>query len=218
VLGTPAVTTSNAQGTFFLANLPTGTQGVVVRGVGFSPTGAVVELSASTPSEVTIALGSAQLLAPIEAEGKGDPLDRVGFTTRRRIGLGRFFTREDIDKTHPSVVTDIFKRTPGIRLTVDRAGNQILQSTHRGAGEPDECVVTVVDGTRLQPPSQGRMVSYLNGMVQPEQIVAMELYQAFQVPGEFTFPAERCMTIVIWTQATVPGPNPDDERGAAPLP
>lgn len=203
VPGTPEVAFSSLTGTFALSRLPAGTQALVVRSIGFRPSETIVELSAKTPREVGVTLNSVQVLAPIEAQAAAAGLDRVGFTDRKRTTMGRFLTREDIERRIPMVVADLFTMMPGLRMTRDQSGNEVLESSRGGSRGSTSCTAVFVDRMPLYAPRPEQLIQHLNLMVRPEQVWAMEVYQADQVPGEFLRAGERCLTVVIWTRMGV---------------
>lgn len=212
VLGTLEWAFTATNGTFSIPNAPAGTQAVAVRGVGYSPSVTIVELSAKTPREVTVTLNSVQVLPTVQAEVSATAgLDRVGFTERKRTGFGRFITREDIEKRNPIQLTDMLSTMPGVRASTDANGNDILTSTRNSPGDQG-CTAVYVDHMMLRPPLPGQLISHLNFMVRPEQVAAIEAYQPFDVPGEFTQGGDRCLTFVIWTKFGVgdqrTGPSP----------
>ncbi len=201
VPGTREVTVTTPSGNFGLIGLPAGTQAVQVVSVGFNPVTTIVELSAKRTEDVTVNLSKIQVIAPLESEQASTGLGRVGFTDRRQLGAGRFLTRQQIVEKNAISFTDIFRDMPGVRLGMDRNGNQVLMSTRGGSDA--RCVTAYVDRVHLRPPRSDQFVSYLNLMVRPEQVQAVEVYQASQVPGEFTVAGEQCLTIVVWTDAAL---------------
>jgi hypothetical protein len=197
--GTPQVALSDQSGAFTLAKLPAGTQAVLARSIGYEAVEKIVELSARTPRDITLTMRSVTVLPTVETQVAAAGLDKVGFTERKRTSMGRFLTHEEIEQRNPMVVTDLFSLMPGVRLTRDAQGNDVLQSSRAMSGEGN-CTAVFVDRMQLHPPRPEQLVQHLNFMVRPEQVWAVEVYQASQVPGEFMAAGERCLTIVIWTR------------------
>jgi hypothetical protein len=102
---------------------------------------------------------------------------------------------------------------PGVRLGVDREGNQVLESSRSSPGSG--CTVVFLDRMQLHPPMPGQLASYLNLLARPEDVQGIEVYQASQVPGEFMSAGDRCMTIVIWTRTSV-GEQPSGQAKPSP--
>ena len=200
VPGTPQAAVSDASGVFTLVDLPAGTQAVIGRNIGHEAVEKVVELSAKTPREITLTMRSIQVLQTVEARAAAQSgLDKVGFTERKRTSMGRFLTHEQIEQRNPMVVTDLFSLMPGVRLTQDGQGNDVIQSSRASSGE-GSCTAVFVDRIQLHPPRPEQLVQHLNFTVRPEQVWAVEVYQPSQVPGEFMVGGDRCLTIVIWTR------------------
>src|SRR5258706_796310 len=88
--GTSAATRTRADGSFVLDSLPSGTQAVVVRQLGFKPIEQTVELTARTPARLTVKLGVFEPeLTPVEVVVRRDAgLQRVGFLYRKRLSTG----------------------------------------------------------------------------------------------------------------------------------
>ena len=91
VSGTGAATLSREDGSFGFSDLPSGTQALVVRQLGFEPVEVAVELSGKAPRQVTVTLAKpARVLDPVAvtATGSKDGLDPVGGGPRKKNGFG----------------------------------------------------------------------------------------------------------------------------------
>ena len=85
VQGTGAIALSREDGTFGFTDLPSGTQQLVVRQLGFEPVEKAVELSGRAPQQVTVTMSKpARVLEPVAvvAERSKAGLDQVGFNRR----------------------------------------------------------------------------------------------------------------------------------------
>src|SRR5581483_11554296 len=76
--------------------------------------------------------------------GAAKGLADVGFDRRKKIGLGHFLTRDQIEEKIPTYMTDIFTTMPGIH--VDYSSGQPVLTGSRGT-TGSGCVNYVVDGT-----------------------------------------------------------------------
>ena len=89
VQGTGAATLSREDGSFGFSDLPSGTQAVVVRQLGFEPVEVPVELSGKTPKQVTVTMSKpARVLDPVAVVADAKGLDQVGFDRRKKNGVG----------------------------------------------------------------------------------------------------------------------------------
>ncbi|HET7131148.1 MAG TPA: carboxypeptidase regulatory-like domain-containing protein, partial [Gammaproteobacteria bacterium] len=99
LMGSSAATMTKSNGEFILDSLPAGTQALVVRQIGYSPTEVPVELSSRTPARVTVKLGVlVPQLSPVEVISRREEgLQKVGFLDRKRTSAGGYFiTPEDL--------------------------------------------------------------------------------------------------------------------------
>ncbi|MDB4916537.1 MAG: hypothetical protein JWM95_4181 [Gemmatimonadetes bacterium] len=195
--GQAALTKPN--GEFFLDSLPSGTQALVVRQFGYKPTEVPVELSARAPQRVTVQLGVyVPELSPVEVISKReDGLQKVGFTGRRRGSAGgNFMDSDQIEKRHANLFTDLMRTVPGIRVQLVQ-NRAMLYSTRSSSG--DGCVNVYVDGGPWQQLDAGDLDSF----VRPDEVAAVEVYQAGQVPPQFSSSSSSCATVVVWTKTRV---------------
>jgi hypothetical protein len=120
---------------------------------------------------------------------------------RGRTGLGRFISREDIERESALTVNDLLARQPGLRvMRVDLA--DVIVMTGRGR----QCLPALYfDGV---PVAQGLTAIDLSAWFQPDDIEGIEIYAAAN-----TAPAELrthgCGVIGIWSRA--------HDRDAPPL-
>ena len=194
VSGNARTTTTNSKGEYTLAGAPLGTRNLVVRRLGFVPATIPVDLTSSGTHRVDAVLHTYVLVMdPMYVIGQRDrALSRLGFTERRRRGLGDYRVRSDFERDNPQYLSDIVSRMRGVRLEfVD--GRRVL----RGVGEGSECVQLVVDGI----PWASTLVGDLDDAVVPQHIAALEVYSGAAVPIEFEALSSRgCLTIVVWTR------------------
>ncbi|HWZ58582.1 MAG TPA: carboxypeptidase regulatory-like domain-containing protein, partial [Gemmatimonadaceae bacterium] len=195
VFGAASTTTTDSTGHFTLRNLPSGTQTLVVKRLSYGETDKPVEISATKPASVIVKLDqAAPTLAKITVTAKWEQeLKKIGFTDRKKSGLGKYQTREEIEAKLPQNITDVFQTTPG--LTVDYSGREpVLRSSRSSSGG---CVNYMVDGVPYKEQSPGDINDYMR----PTEIEATEVYNSEETPGEFqSAGSTSCTTILIWTK------------------
>jgi hypothetical protein len=199
LMGTSAATMTKANGEFVLDSLPAGTQAIVVRQIGYSPTEVPVELSARTPARVTVKLGVlVPQLSPVEVLSRREEgLQKVGFLDRKRTSAtGYFITSEDLERRKALKFTDVLRTTPGIRVT-ESNGQAMISSTRSAQG--NGCVTVFVDGAPWQQLDPGDLDTF----VQPNEVAAVEVYSGASMPGQFTTPGSNCSAVVVWTKTRV---------------
>jgi len=202
--GPPAQQTStDADGTFRFADVPSGAVELRVRRVGFRPETLQVEVPQVDGGAVIVPL--ARVAQPLQsvtvhATGRAAALTPfAAFERRRAAGLGRFVTRADIEKRHPQRTTDILRSVPGVILAPGDAGALVPQFRNATAGpRRDACPPFYwMDGTPLGAESLDL------DAISPSAIEAIEVYS-----GIATVPAAlrggvsnaACGVIAIWTR------------------
>lgn len=195
--GAPVLT--NANGQFTLDSLPSGTQAIEVRKLGFSVTEAPVELSSNSPATATITMSDAvPMLETMRVEAAADKaLSDLGYLERKQTGMGYYMDGKTIN--HAAMTfSDVMRVAPGIRVTPTGNGRDYVISDSRVA--QGGCVAFYVDGVEWQEMSAGDIDQY----VRPDEMVAVEVYHGANTPPQFTKPGgSSCMSIVVWTQAKV---------------
>jgi hypothetical protein len=197
--GGGAVALSKANGEFALDSLPSGTQALTIRKLGYSAEEVAVELSANTPAKTTVTLSDAvPLLATMRVEAAQDKaLSDIGYLQRKQTGLGRFYDGKQIN--HESMTfSDVMRMDPGLRIQPTGDGRTYVITDSRSA--TSGCVNFYVDGSPWTPMSPGDIDNY----VQPSELVAVEVYHGTETPPQFTPPGQSsCATVVAWTVARV---------------
>jgi hypothetical protein len=187
LLGTASVSVTDARGRFSLGDLPSGTQVLEVRRIGYLLAQQPVELRAgrSAAQDVRlqriVTLDSMRVLAQRSRYREFDE-------NRKRNGFGTFLTAEDVESRHPFQSSDLFRMIPGFRVTGFGLDAQVVSS--RGVIFGGPCAANVViDGM----PNQD-----IN-LIHPSDIGAVESYRAGQ-PAPPQYGLNRCGVIVIWSK------------------
>lgn len=208
-IGTIAVdgvgaTTSDARGAFRLT-VPSGTRMLRVRAVGFIPIDTMVVLDVGrTLLELTLQRSPVLLdSVRISASGVHKPA-RYATTTkfdafyeRRQTAVGgRFFTREDIERSGRNDVPDLLKGIAGIRIERDRMGLPTIRIERCVSAIPvpaSKSVQVFVDGMRV-------MNSFETlDLIKSGDIEALEVYQGVaQLPEAAR--GDGCAAIFVWTR------------------
>jgi hypothetical protein len=195
--GTVAISRPN--GEFTLDSLPSGTQAIQVRKLGYAASEVPVELSANAPAKTTVVLGDfVPTLATMKVEAARDKaLADIGYLSRKQTGMGFFMDGDQIN--HASLAfSDVMRMAPGLRIVPSGDGRTSVITDSRSAG--NGCVNYYVDGTLWQTMTAGDIDEF----VRPDELVAVEVYHGSSTPPQYT-PAGQsgCATIVAWTVARV---------------
>jgi hypothetical protein len=211
---------SSEDGTFHLFNLPAGETVIHVRRLGFQPAAVPVALRPDEAVDLTVVLATIPIeLAPVVISAQMNLVAQrlAGFFERKGRGQGYYVTREQIERTGNSQLTDVLRTfVPSARIQSSR-GVQRNTIRLRGANCPP---LVWLDG-----------VAYLAGEfdidnIPPSTVSGVEVYSGpASVPLEFRSVRglDRCGVVVIWSRNDVvdgiarrrntrPRPNADPER------
>lgn len=195
--GTTAIAVSRANGDFTLDSLPSGTQSLTVRKLGYSPTFYPVETSAAKPQRVTISMNDfVPTLAAMRTETEAiHGLQMVGYTDRKATGSGVYLDGDKLSH-NASGFTEMLRGVPGIRLSPAPDGLHYQIIPTRGQSG---CVNIYLDGNLWQQQQPGD----IDAFVQPAEVAAIEVYTTANIPAEFIPPGGgQCTTVVAWTSFT----------------
>ena len=216
--GDSAVTSQT--GDFTLQHLPSGTRILVIRAIGYEPYTMPVELSTRAPQHVNVSFSvrSVPRMTPVVVTARYDSgLKRVGFDARRAIGLGTFWTQDEIDSHKANEFHDLFGTFSGVLIDYDEQGRASLMAS-RAAGScigytnspttgqltmtPGEncgpCLTYVIDGSPYDELEEGDLDTY----IRPTEIGAIEIYLPSEVPNSLPGVVKPdCLNIVIWSKA-----------------
>jgi hypothetical protein len=201
-------TRTNERGEWTMTGAPSGTRSLEVRAVGFYPDRRTLTVSATTPRVDSRLETLKAVLDTMKVVANLGPSIVAEFNTRRRTMPGRFLAPEDISRRGPTQVSDLFKSIPGVYLEVllpsdtvsqfggstgDSGDNQ-LRITMRG-GFSAKCLPTIwVNNLQLQDVT----AADIDGLMQPGDLIGVEVYQPTQVPAQFRIAANGCGAVVFW--------------------
>jgi hypothetical protein len=207
VVGQTAVAVSGDDGRFSFSSIPSGSQVLEVRRLGYI---ASVQWIKIVPGE-TLTLQITLTLVPVplkavEVRGAAPLLPAMqGFEERRAHGNGHFFDRAEIARMQPRVFTDVLRRVPGVQVGTPTGGSfggneMVRMNRATGVAGMRQCpVLFYINGMPFQ--ITGDMS--INQYVAPEDVVAIEVYSgSSQIPPEFQagLMNARCGVILIWTR------------------
>ena len=210
---------TDSAGGFRLVGLPAGTHRLVVRRLGFLPSGVDVALAKGDSARRDVALRPLPQRLPGVAVVDRVTLRRLErFEERRALGQGHFIGPEEMEREqHLPFSALVRKRIPGFRLVLNPRTGRAYAAAGRGPGtgdlppadpfdprSPRACWTQLyVDGIRIYGHAPG-----IPTMPAPEldsfnirQIIAVEAYSPANVPAEYDGPTARCGTLVLWTGA-----------------
>ena len=197
-----ASTRTNARGEFVLDGVPAGTRTLDVRAMGFYPERLVVQAVESAP-RVDVAMrsfGSVLDTVKVLANFQRYSL-RLELDQRLRMGIGRFITEKDIVRRQPLMLSDLLWTMPGVYVS---RGTGIQQHVSMRGLFTDRCQPSLfLNGFALFLADMGSMpfsFGDLDAMVRPDDVLAMEIYAAGQVPPALAAGMTGCGAIAVWTR------------------
>jgi carboxypeptidase family protein/TonB-dependent receptor-like protein len=198
VVGTDVVAVTNEKGEFTLRNLPSGSQVLVARHLGFGAETVPVDLSSREPKQVNIQLPKfVAVIEPVRVTARrAAGLDKVGFTLRKKSGMGYYLDQEQIQRMHPNYITDILRQVPGLRVSFTAQGASVSSTRGASSLSGGDCVAYYVDGMPWLSTAPGDVNNFVNG----SEVVGVEVYQGSNTPAEYSRTMQNCTTIVLWTK------------------
>lgn len=193
VAGAPGETRSDASGRFVLRGLPSGTQMLEVRLLGFGAARLPVELRNRDSATVDVGLVKATILGAVNVRAPRAARALLEMDERQKSGLGRFITEKDLAGKHS--IRSVFEEVPSVTVqTANRGTDFTILLPAASLGGNSKCEANVfIDGTRAS-------VQELTAM-KPEDLLAVEVYvRASQVPSKYQYVAERCGVVLAWTR------------------
>ena len=207
---------------------PTGRFSLLVRRIGFSPEELKIDAAPDTAIRVRMT-AFATVLPEQRITGRAAfvSLDRHGFYRRMRdaergVNHGYFMTPEDFEFRKPFQITQMVEGLPAVLVKKDGSGNprkeMLVGAPCKPRTEPDpacvmigspistariyRCVMTVyLDRVRIVGRIGGRPDDFVNEMVVPSSVAAMEVYpRGTGAPPEFQSMNGSCGVVLLWTK------------------
>jgi hypothetical protein len=136
---------TNEKGTFRIADIAPGQQNVRIRRLGYGVLDTLLEFVAGRALRRTVYLSRVTVLDSVLTTGLTTrDFGMESFEENRRLGLGKFYTREDIAKFDGGHVSDVLAQSAGIQIIPGHAGQAWIVSS-RGVRSFGGDSVTTVD-------------------------------------------------------------------------
>lgn len=187
-------TTTDDQGAWSLAQVPGGTRVLEVRAIGYYPVRQSVDVVGDAPPlELSLITFQSMLDTVRIVASRVADRSAGGFDFRRRSGMGRYITAEQIERRQYYFLSDLFRMVPGVRLEGTGFDRQYLVRSDFGG----YCSPSVyVDGLYLWTLSADE----LDNIVDVRRVTGIEIYAGATTPLEFQQALSGCGAIVIWTK------------------
>lgn len=199
--GSDALATANERGEFVLTGLPSGSQTLTARALGYVPERTSVRLARAHPqNDLVVSLTSLKsFLDTIRVTTtRVYTSDENGFEGRKRAGQGHYIDRAQIERQQITLASDLLRMIPRVEVMTSAAGffGKVVAFrkpfAFEGYCRPD----LYVDGFLFR---SGDME--IDEIVMPDQIEGMEVYtKPALAPAQFTNNMSGCGSIVVWTR------------------
>lgn len=205
---------ADARGEFRLTDVPPGTHTIVARSVGYSALETQLTFAANQTDERTLHLSRVTVLDSVVTTAVERRMS--SFEENRRIGLGKFFTREDLDRVRGQSMASVMRGMSGVTVLKSEKSNDLWAARSRGPqgdvataparedslrGARPACYAHVwIDGAQVYRGRSGEPLFNLNS-INPEEIEALEYYRGpSETPSKYSTLGSTCGVMVIWTR------------------
>jgi hypothetical protein len=194
VIGRDRIVSADSAGRFHLGDIPAGSQTLEFRALGHAPEHRLLHLPDGADTTITVTLTSMRkVLDTIQVVARrlyDKSLD--AFERRRRFGGGYFLDEATIRRRRPHDILQLLYTVPSVRVIQQGFERSVwMRGNAFGSCQPD----LFVNGMRMSADLAGD----IDLLARPEELVAMEVYQAGQAPAEF-MSFTGCGAIVLWTR------------------
>jgi len=199
ITGSGMRTRTSDSGVYRIAGLAPGPATLTARRIGYRAFSRSLQLRDGEVMTVDIRLTvSAALLSGIQVTAPREPYEArlAGFYARMARHVGRFVTRERIDRANNANLSALLRELPGVQIGANSMQGRVVRL--RGADCPP---LVFIDGV---PASAGE---FDLDMIEPRSVEGVEVYSgAASVPPEFSGPRDldRCGVIAIWSRPSRP--------------
>ncbi len=206
--GAPVSARTDAHGRFRLTSIPAGTRAIDIRAIGTAPAAFTANLATGAVFDTLVRLDRIQQLRAVAVVERAATIDKTGFKERAHQGMGRYLTREDIDRLPTANVATLITRVGGIfqmgKFLRMHGGRHSNGSTLTNS--VDMCFPAIfVDGQQYMLDYGSDPYVTLKWMAPVEDVMGIEVYRAnepipaFADHSSFT----GCGSVIIWTNATI---------------
>ena len=183
---------TDESGRFSLPRVPAGRYRLRVERFGYGTVEDTIELRTDSDVRVELVVEAVELEPLLVVTNAQLRPDIPGWDRRRRLDLGTFITREEIEQSRALMASDVLRRVAGVQL-IARGGGLLGNDVLIRGCRP----MLIVDGMPIASTSGGFALDELFGS---DGVEAMEVYTGANIPPEFGFGRNACGAVVVWTR------------------
>ena len=116
-------TTTDSSGVFRIVGIASGEQHVVVRRIGYGAADAKLTFTGFETVERRVVLGRAVTLEAVEVTARANEREMPGFEDNKRVGLGKFMTRVELEKFTGMKIGSALDQLSGVNTIEDSAAS-----------------------------------------------------------------------------------------------
>ncbi|MBI2408383.1 MAG: carboxypeptidase regulatory-like domain-containing protein [Gemmatimonadetes bacterium] len=203
LIGDSVSALTDRKGYFEIDPVDPGVHDVLVRKIGLVPLRFRVAVTAGdlwdgtiTMTQATQSLPAVVVLDSTKSLKNFRPQWIDGFVERRRVGLGTFFDRLDIEHARQVHTANLLALAPGIH-TRPGFGYDELTASRCGVGTGQKAIL-FVDGLKTESSTNGRF--YFLDSFPPETLWGIEIFRGHgTIPPQYEDP-QACLVILFWTR------------------
>lgn len=210
-------TRSNARGEFKLSEVPAGTHEVVARRVGYGAMTVPITFVANDEEERRLVLRPLTVLDSVEVVATRADRALLEFLEHRKLGLGHFIGREELDKSRNLKMGDLLSMVPGSGVVRGRSSGAWVMSKRYVASlggsdagavykaSPADQMLGIITGCYARVWLDGRLMNAASptdpfdiNSFAPDQIESVEWYASpAQTPARYATLNSNCGVLVI---------------------
>ncbi len=214
-------TRTDSSGRFIFGDLPKGTYDLRARRLGYEPLTKSLALTPADTVEYELGMVAApQLITQVDVRAPSDLTDPklADIERKKRSGIGRYLSREDIQKYDDRMLSDILMRLMSLRLIRGNRSDMVWVASSRGSGgggngatltqedqrngaDPRACYSAIyIDRGAVYQGRYGEMLFNINRV--PTSVVeSIEWYSSpMELPIEYNTFGPTCGALVIKTR------------------
>lgn len=195
---TGATTKTNEKGEFTLTDIIPGTQTLHVKRIGFAEAVTRVDFEEAESVDRTIVMNKVTVLDSVGVTAAAVPREEAmrGFEEHRKLGLGKFLTREDLAKAGERPLASILQQFNGLQVIRTRDGKSLLfarRGTKSLQGNQNCAVAVYLDGIPYSPGTPPDINDF-----DPKDLEAVEYFSgAGRIPAEYNRLGSACGVLVV---------------------
>jgi hypothetical protein len=205
-------TVTDAGGAFRIAGVPSGSQRVVVRRLGYRAIDTSLVFAADRTVQRRFELGRFVTLDSVIVTARASDRVMDSFEENRRLGLGHFLTRADLAPLEGVSTSAILQSFNGLSMERGKGGRSWITYSHGFRVvkvAPADSLLGALSGCFAQVYLDNVMVYHAKDLeplfdvnsIPPSQIEAIEYYATpAQTPANYSRMNSDCGVLVIWTR------------------